>query len=61
MPVGSYGGLPRNLMLNNVPHSKLARNVVYKGAAEAVVEAVKDPAVPRRMKVLTVDADCDDD
>lgn len=46
-----YGGLPFNLLLNNVPHSKMARNFIYKGAAEALVTAVQDPSVPRRMKV----------
>lgn len=51
IPVGSYGGLPLNMLLNNVPHSKLARNFIYQGAAEAVVAAVQDSAVPRRMKV----------
>lgn len=51
IPVGMYGGLPFNLLLNNVPHSRMARNFIYKGAAEALVNAVQDPAVPRRMKV----------
>ena len=51
IPVGMYGGLPFNLLLNNVPHSKMARNFIYKGAAEALVTAVQDPSVPRRMKV----------
>lgn len=49
--MGTYGGLPFNLLLNNVPHSKMARNFIYKGAAEALVNAVQDPSVPRRMKV----------
>lgn len=49
-----YGGLPFNMLLNNVPHSRMSRNFIYKGAAEALVNAVQDPAVPRRMKVGTV-------
>lgn len=53
IPVGSYGGLPPNLFWNNVPHTKLARNFIYQGAAEAVVAAVQDTAVPRRMKVIS--------
>eukprot|EP00752_Nemacystus_decipiens_P002440 g2297.t1 len=52
IPVGMYGGLPFNLLLNNVPHSKMARNFIYKGAAEALVNAVQDPSVPRRMKLV---------
>lgn len=51
IPVGMYGGLPFNMLLNNVPHSRMARNFIYKGAAEALVNAVQDPALPRRMKV----------
>lgn len=51
IPVGMYSGLPFNMLLNNVPHSRMARNFIYKGAAEALVSAVQDPAVPRRMKV----------
>lgn len=51
IPVGSYGGLPINMLLNNVPHSRMARNFIYRGAADALVTAVQDPAVPRRMKV----------
>ncbi|CAM9353419.1 unnamed protein product, partial [Hapterophycus canaliculatus] len=52
IPVGSYGGLPVNMLLNNVPHSRMARNFIYKGAAEALVDAVQDPTVPRRMKLV---------
>ncbi|CAM9785928.1 unnamed protein product [Ectocarpus sp. 6 AP-2014] len=52
IPVGSYGGLPVNMLLNNVPHSKMARNFIYRGAAEALVLAVEDPTVPRRMKLV---------
>lgn len=50
--MGNYGGLPLNLKLNNVPHSMLARSFIYQGAAEAVVVAVQDKTVPRRMRVL---------
>ncbi|CAN0302331.1 unnamed protein product [Pylaiella littoralis] len=52
IPVGSYGGLPINMLLNNVPHSRMARNFIYRGAADALVTAVQDPAVPRRMKLV---------
>lgn len=43
------------MLLNNVPHSRLARNFIYEGAAEALVAAVQDPDVPRRMKVCVYD------
>ncbi|CAM9543310.1 unnamed protein product [Discosporangium mesarthrocarpum] len=54
IPVGSYSGLPLNMKLNNVPHSRLARNFIYQGAADATVAAVQDPTVPRRMKLTCV-------
>lgn len=49
IPVGSYSELPEGLRLNNVPHSPLARNFVYNGAASAVLAAVADPGCSRRM------------
>lgn len=53
--MGNYGGLPFNMRLNNVPHSRMARNFVYRGAGDALVSAVQDPTVPRRMRVRVTD------
>eukprot|EP00611_Tribonema_gayanum_P001151 TRINITY_DN10860_c0_g2_i7.p2 TRINITY_DN10860_c0_g2~~TRINITY_DN10860_c0_g2_i7.p2 ORF type:complete len:422 (-),score=158.11 TRINITY_DN10860_c0_g2_i7:150-1415(-) len=51
MPVGSYSGLPKNLRLNNVPHSRLARAFIYRGACAALFKAIDDDSFSRRMTV----------
>eukprot|EP00638_Chattonella_subsalsa_P000096 CAMPEP_0117744340 /NCGR_PEP_ID=MMETSP0947-20121206/6694_1 /TAXON_ID=44440 /ORGANISM="Chattonella subsalsa, Strain CCMP2191" /LENGTH=405 /DNA_ID=CAMNT_0005561257 /DNA_START=150 /DNA_END=1367 /DNA_ORIENTATION=- len=51
MPIGSYSGLPPNMKLNNVPHSTLVRSYFYRAASNAIVDAIDNPAVPRRMKM----------
>jgi len=43
--------LPVNFLLNNVPHSTLARQFIYRDITRAVCEAMADPALPKRGQI----------
>lgn len=46
--------LPDNLRLNNVPHSPLAREWLYRSASTAVLEALADGGGPRRLQLTAL-------
>lgn len=44
--------LPEDMWLNTIPNSRSVRRMFYDDVASAILAAVADPAVPRRMSVV---------